>query len=134
MEYDLITGGSNYIDDGNVFYTIGDLISLLRKYPKRRVTFLGTDLTIGDLISWRGSYDVPAITYTDAIENSSTIADRLEDQLGYTHTGWKGGEFMFYPHNEFYIVPNHSSVEYHKVIGYEMRDDDIVLLTKIDEY
>ena len=104
--YDIINGGTSYQSER--YFTLGDLIDLLNDHPNRRVKFLETDLTIGKLCSWRGSYDLPSVTYEYSYEGklASVIAEELTHSLTHEHWGWKGGEYRYTRDDEFYVSEN----------------------------
>lgn len=131
--YDIINGGTSY--QSLSYFTLGELIDLLNDHPNRYVKFLETDLTIGKLCSWRGSYDIPAITHEYSYEGkfASVIAIELEESLKRVHHGWKGGEYQYSKDDEFYVATQGTSQEY-KIVKAEIEDEVLVLYTKIDPY
>lgn len=131
--YDIINGGQSYAATN--YFTLGDLIDLLNDHPNRRVKFLETDLTIGKLCSWRGSYDLPSVTYEYSYEGklASVIVADLERDLLCVHHGWKGGEYWYSRDDEFYVAERGTSREY-KVVKAEIEDEVLVLYTKIAPY
>ncbi len=132
MQYDTLNFDS-YEDPYN-FFTIKDLIGLAKQYPDHKFKFLDTDYTVGDLGSWRGSYDLPAIEpELGTYKTGQEIAKALTDQLIWTHCGWKGGEYKYCEDMEFYVAQQGTSREF-KVVGFKEEDDFIILLTKIDKY
>ena len=136
MQYDIINLGGSISDDESVeFFTIGDLIEACENHPHFPVIFLGTSRTVGDLGSWRGSYDLPSIepTRTSTPRKGGEIADTLRKQLTETHYGWKGGEYRYYGDDEFYVAPSGSSDEY-KVVKAAVEDGTLTLYTKLDPY
>lgn len=114
-------------------YTLGDLLSLCDKYPDRLFRFLGTPASVGDLHSWRGSYDIAAIEPTGEKKTGQEIGTTLTQQLTKVHHGWKGGEYRYDESDVFYVAHKGSSEEY-QVVGYELTDTDVVLITKIVPY
>lgn len=134
MMYDIIDSPHRY--EGTVnFFTIGNLIELALNHPEKNFRFVGTKLTVGDLHSWRGSYNLAAISYEDGTKTGRQIATELLDAIKEVHYGWKGGEYYYDRSDQFYIAKPGSSTE-HKVVGWEWDEssDEIVLLTKLDPY
>lgn len=131
--YDIINGGKSY--QSLDYFTIGALIALLNYHKNKHVKFLETDLTIGKLCSWRGSYDIPCITYEYSYEGklASVIAAQLEESLERVHHGWKGGEYRYSRDDEFYVAERGTSQEY-KVVKAEIEEGVLVLYTKIAPY
>lgn len=118
------------------FFTIGDLISVLLANAHLPVRFIGTNCTVGELISWRGSYNLPAI-YPDNFEGNDrpagAIAQEIIAALKEEHTGYKGGEYYYNQNDEFYVASYGSSAEY-KVFDSFVNDGELVLVTRIDPY
>ena len=119
---------------GDDWYTIGDLIDLCRGYPKHKVYFIGTDYSPQTLISWRGSYDNPAVLASSSVLNGNEVADNIEKGLKETHYGYKCGEYTYYEGDIFRVVLCKSSSAYHSVDGYKVVDDCLYLNTNINEY
>lgn len=137
MKYDSINGNT-YGDEENVkFFTIGDLIDICNQHPTKIVRFFETQYSVGDLGSWRGSYDIPAITPEYEDRCGEQIAKSLQDALKEKHYGYKGGEYTYYATEEFYVAPYGSAAEY-KVVKAEVETVDgeemLVLYTKLDPY
>ena len=136
MEYDIIEFGGSISDGESLeFFTIGDLIEVCENYPQLPVIFLGTSRTVGNLVSWRGSYDLPSIEPIPAhpSRKGGEIADTLRQQLTETHYGWKGGEYQYDEGDEFYVASAGSSAEY-KVVKAVVENGTLVLYTKLDPY
>ena len=132
MSYDII-GGGRVEDGGEDFFTIGELIDVLNEHASLPVKFIGTDYTLGNLGSWRGSYDIPSITYERGERLAGDIAHQLATELNEEHSGYKGGEYRYEDTDEFYVASYGCSDEY-KVISAYVEDDVLVLVTKIDPY
>ncbi len=131
MDYDIIGGDTK--SEKMHFYRIFDLIELAEIYKGHNFRFLETNYSPKEIISWRGSYDVPAIDYcTDKISGKE-LAKVLKKGLSSVHTGYKGGDYRYSNDEEFYVAQRGRSEEY-KVVGYENRDNEIILLTRIDKY
>jgi len=131
MEYDII--GGDTLGSDNEFYTIQMLIDLAVQHPDKEFTFLGTDYAPKSLSSWRGSYNLPAITYTLGIVNGDMLSNSLLEGLERIHVGYKGGDYRYEAYEEFY-VSQESNSDMYKVVGYEVLGNTVTLLTKIDEY
>lgn len=133
-KYDYIDGSSGDDENEYSFYTIGELISVCGFYPNAEVRFVGVDATVGNLGSWRGSYDLPAISpLYGEVKTGKQVAEQLIKELEETHCGWKGGDYKYHHAEEFYVAERGCSSEY-KVIGYEINNQELILLTKIDPY
>lgn len=134
MQYDSLN--YNSYEDEPEYFTIETLISLCKQYSNFKFKFFDTDYTVGDLCSWRGSYDIPSITYITGNKTGKEIAEQLEEQLKQKHHGYKGGENTYYPDDVFYVSLWGSCQEF-KVVGFEVdkdSEDTILLMTKIDKY
>jgi hypothetical protein len=131
MDYDIIGGDTK--NEKLIFYTIGCLIELAEKFKDHSFRFLETDYTPKNIESWRGSYDIPAIDYSEDKVVGKELAKSLREGLAITHIGYKGGEYRYFSDDVFYVAAYGRSEEY-KVLGYEKRDSEIMLLTKIDKY
>lgn len=135
MQYDFISGESSDDYEEVKFFTIGDLIELCKSNPTCKFRFAEAHATVGDLISWRGSYDLPCITplwYKD-FQTGEVIAGRLHKQLHEEHSGYKGGKYKYLERDEFYVADSGSAQEY-KVVGYTRENGVVTLLTKLDPY
>ena len=132
MVYDIV-GCEHRYGDNYSFYTIGNLIDLCLSHPEKTFRFVGTNYTVGYLHSWRGRYALAAISYEDAQKTGKQIAKELTEALKEVHRGWKGGEYRYAHSDQFYISEEGRCSE-HKVIGYEVEDNEVILLTKLDPY
>lgn len=133
MQYDII--GNGVYDDKSKpeFFTIGNLIELCLEHLDKTFRFVGTEYTVGYLHSWRGSYDLPAISYLEGECTGKEISECLLQSLTETHYGWKGGEYKYTRNDDFYVSEKGSAHEY-KVCGYEVKGNEVILLTKLDPY
>ena len=134
MNYDSLN--YNSYEDEPEYFTIETIISLCKKYSSFKFKFFDTDYTVGDLCSWRGSYDIPSITYITGNKTGKEIVEQLEEQLKQKHRWYKGGENTYYPYDVFY-VSRWGSCEEFKVVGFKVdkdSEDTILLMTKIDKY
>lgn len=129
MTYDVIGGGTIYEPEPSG-YTIGSLIEVCKENPTANVVFVDTDYTVGDLHSWRGVYDLPAISYKTGTKNGKQVAEELEDSLDNMHHGWKGGEYYYNKDDVFYVAQEGRAEEY-QVVGTAVVDGVLVLYTKI---
>ena len=84
-------------------------------------------------MSWRGSYNLPAIDYDTDEATGEEIAEDLLNSLKMEHYGWKGGEYKYARSDQFYISERSRCEEY-KVCGFRIQDGEVVLLTKLDPY
>ena len=125
---------SNQVSSSDDWYTLGDLIDLCRVYPEHKVYFIGTDYSPQSLISWRGSYDNPAVLASSSVLKGAKVATKLEEELQKTHYGYKGGEYTYYEGDVFRVVLCKSSSTYHSVDGYKVVGDCLYLNTNINEY
>lgn len=131
--YDIINGDTSFQPES--YFTLGELIDLLSDHPNRYVKFLETDLTVGHLCSWRGSYDIPSVTYEHSSKGklANTICAELAYALTQAHHGWKGGEYRYTRDEEFYVSEKGTSQEY-KIVKAEIEDEVLILYTKIAPY
>lgn len=134
MMYDIIGSGVTY-EKRPEFMTIGNLLELCLDNPDKTFRFAGTDYTVGYLHSWRGSYDLPAISYEEGTYTGADIAQCLLQSLTQTHHGYKGGKYKYTRGEEFYVSEQGCFEEY-KVCGYEIDEsiEEVILLTKLDPY
>lgn len=131
MTYDVVCE----INDAPRPLDLEDIIDVLLKHPNNFVTFVGTNLTIDGLISWRGSYNIPALLTTVGTRRTGReIAETLRDDLNQVHTGWKGGEYTYDLVDKPYVTTCPSRSEEYKIIGYESFGDRLEFLTKIIPY
>ena len=114
-------------------YTLGRLMELCNEFPDSYFTFIETECTVGDLHSWRGNYEIPALTYEHGRKIGSIIYAEISEALKEAHFGWKGGEYKFSEEQEFYLSHRGMNEEY-VVVGYSVVDDDVILLTAISPY
>lgn len=131
MDYDIIGGDTK--NEKIRFYTLGCLLELAEKFKRHNFRFLETDYSPKEITSWRGSYCLPAVDYSLDNINGKQLAKVLKDGLFSVHTGYKGGEYTYHESEEFYVAQRGRSEEY-KVVGYENRNNEIILLTRIDTY
>jgi len=131
MEYHIIGGDTQ--EASYHFYTIQKLIDLAKEHKAKRFVFLGTEYAPKELSSWRGSYDLAAITYDTEIVTGNLLAKNLSRGLKEVHTAYKGGDYRYYPEDEFYIA-NYGSASEYKVVGHEVKNETVTLLTRIDRY
>lgn len=134
MQYDIIDNGGRFgHKEQPKFFTIGNLIELCLNHSDKTFRFVGTDYTVGYLHSWRGSYDIPAVSFETGEDTGKEIAQCLSGSLTETHYGWKGGEFKYTRNDEFYVSERGYAHEY-KVCGFEVDGNEVILLTKLDPY
>lgn len=84
--------------------TIGEVLDILATAkPEVAVYFRPFNCVPGEVISWRGRYNEPALEWepTGYSGDGGTVCvralmNRLKEAIdGRTFTGWKGGEFRF---------------------------------------
>ena len=131
--YDTLTGDTVETK----FLTFEDLILLGKEHPEKVFRFLETNFFPQEIISWRGSYHLPAIKYSQTPITGKELVVELECGLARTHCGYKGGEYEYYLYeydlsNTPYLVYDNSSEEEYKICGYILEDCEVILLTKID--
>ena len=131
MDYDLINGETH--EESITFCTISDLLDLARKNLDLNFIFLGTNYSPKEITSWRGSYCLPAVSFSSEQINGKELAKVLKKGLNAIHNGYKGGAYQYFGSDVFYIA-NYGEASEYKVIGYEIIDNEVVLLTKIDKY
>lgn len=132
MQYDVINYGGEYSDDPD-FYTIRQLMDIASQYPEHIFKFIGTDYSPEELMSWRGSYDLPAISYSFKQINGQQLLEMLIGCLNTEHYGYKGGQYKYHDFMEFYVSAYGCAEEY-KVCGHQATNTEVVLLTKLDPY
>ena len=128
MIYDII--GGSQTQEKIYYYSIDELIELAKKYSAKVFRFSETDFYPEQLESWRGSYSTPSLTYSETKIVGADLSVVLTDGLEHTHTGYKGGEYAYHGGMSFYVA-NYGSSAKHKVVGYENKEFEIVLLTKM---
>lgn len=133
MRYDIITGGTTECSAKS--FTLADLIQLGRKYENYTFKFVGTHYHPSELISWRGSYNQPCITYSPTPITGGVFAQRLTDALGVVHYGYKGGEYYYYGADTPYVAQYRCADEY-QIVGYDIDEESntIILNTQIVEW
>ena len=131
MDYDIIGGDTK--SEKIHFYRLCDLIELAGNYKSHNFRFIDTCYCPKEITSWRGSYSIPAIDYVRGEVSGKELAKTLKKGLASVHTGYKGGDYRYYDDEEFYVAQCGRSEEY-KVVGYENKDNEIILLTRIDTY
>lgn len=132
MTYDTVGGDYEKIEYKKP-YTIGDLLQELDNSPANSVRLLGTNYTLGTLMSWRGAYDHPAFDYLVEHKSPSQLASEIRYSLQQEHTGYKGGEYWYYPEDEFYVSAYGQASEY-KIVDVKTEQSILYLCTKIVPY
>lgn len=132
MNYDIIGGGSDDYDYQESF-TIGRLLDELDSSTANSVRLIGTEYTLGNLMSWRGSYDIPAFDYVVEYKSPQELADQIRDELKDIHTGYKGGDYKYSRSDTFYISAYGSAGEY-QVVDVKTEQSILYLCTKIVPY
>lgn len=124
----------NYVVSNDGFFTFFDLVQLCVQYPDHIFKFIGTDYSPCTIISWRGSYDLPAILATEQEIVGSDIRDMIYKDLNEIHEGYKGGEYKYNLHDEFYVTIDYSAASEHAVDGYHVDGNIVWLNTNINPY
>ncbi len=132
MSYDILTGFSTDKGENNPL-TLGELMTDLANAGDLPVVFLDTQYTIGSLGSWRGSYDIPALTYDLGAKTGKQLFEQLSEELKETHYGYKGGEYKYSTKDTFYVSEYGCAQEF-MVVKTEQEDGCLVLYTKIIPY
>lgn len=115
------------------FWTIGDLLTVCAAYPERKVMLVGTQYSPSALHSWRGSYSLPAISYSSDVVTGEELRKSLKADLNKTHTGWKGGEYDYNTSEEFYLSSEGNCNDI-KVFDYTLEGENLILITDVDKY
>lgn len=135
MSYDILPcGNEEYEDDYQEPYTIGKLLEVLDKTSATCVQFIGTTYTIGSLMSWRGSYDIPAFDYEEGYKSPRELAVQIRESLKEDHYGYKGGKYRYDENDCPYIAQHGSSGGEHKIVDVKTDDGTLYLCTKIVPY
>lgn len=129
--YDSLNGNS--IKGYPSAMTLGEFMTDCANAGNAIVRFIDTDFSVGDLCSWRGSYDIPSITYDYEDKTGTQVFEQLQAQLKETHWGYKGGEFSYSTEDKFY-VSEYGRAEEFMVIGTELEDGYLFVITKIIPY
>lgn len=115
-------------------YTIEKIIEVCERYSGMDVYFgaiksndgyyaIAEGYSVGDLGSWRGSYNLPAIEPCVEIRKAGDVAKDLIRDLGYTHEGYKGGEY-FYVKNDIPWVSFYGQCAQFQVCGHFITDNE----------
>lgn len=114
--------------------TLGQLMDACIDNPMLNVVFVGTSRkTVGELHSWRGSYDIPAISYEDGEKTGAQVYTELKEALKHKHYGYKGGEYNYREHEKPYVSRRGSCEEF-MIVKIDVVGSDLVLYTKIVPY
>ena len=125
---------SNYSIESDGFFTFFDLVQVCTQYPDHIFKFIGTDYSPCTIISWRGSYDLPAILATEQEIIGSDLCKMIYKELGEIHGGYKGGEYKYNLHDEFYVTLYPSVSSEHAVDGYRVDGNIVWLNININPY
>ena len=129
--YDIINGGVE--ESYEPSFTIGGLLTELDNSNANSVRFIGTDYTVGSLHSWRGSYNIPALEYETGYKSPQQVAEIIRAGLNQTHCGWKGGTYIYFEDETFYVAQEGYSEEY-QVVDVKTEQGILYLCTKIVPY
>jgi len=85
--------------------TVGSLIE--------RLDGVESDMAIplGRPHSYRGYYEELAVERIDGPQTVAEFVDLLRSQIGVTHVGWKGGEFVMTEHTGVWVADEGSTGE-----------------------
>lgn len=120
--------------NSNEFYTFFDLVQLCVQYPDHVFKFIGTNYSPCTIISWRGSYNLPAILAMSKEITGSELYDVIYKELDEIHEGYKGGEYTYELYDEFYVTVDYSVASEHAVDGYHVDGNIVWLNTNINPY
>lgn len=135
MSYDILPGGcEEYEDEYQEPYTIGKLLEELDNSSANSVRLIGTDYTLGSLMSWRGSYDIPAFDYETGYKSPATLAAEIRESLKEDHYGYKGGKYRYDEGDSPYLAQHGSSGGEHKIVDVKTEQSILYLCTKIVPY
>lgn len=132
MIYDCLNGetvGEEEIDPN----TINDLLDMCDRFPEHIFHFVGTELSPDTLHSWRGSYYIPAIGYSESYRVGKDIARDLRNDLKKVHYGYKGGEYRYTEQESFYVA-NYGRASEFVVVSYTIEENFVIMNTKILAY
>jgi|TARA_A100001518_G_C1225526_1_gene73644 hypothetical protein len=110
-----------------------DLQSLGDKYPFHKFTIVidFKEFVPEEIISWRGSYDTPAILYSKEGECTGEDFSRIISNGIYRPiSGYKGGEYTFFPDHVPYLTPCDSANNYYQITAFCVSEDEVTLLTE----
>lgn len=124
----------NDVVSNDGFFTFFDLVQLCTQYPDHTFKFIGTNYSPCTIISWRGSYDLPAILATEQEITGNDLCDMIYKELDEIHEGYKGGEYTYNLHDEFYVTLCPSVSSEHAVDGYHVDGNIVWLNTNINPY
>lgn len=105
-------------------FNLGEAIDALKALPNQEawVTFGFGSFVPGDVYSDRGSYTNLALGYIPWDGGQTTVAmlrTRLEDAVGRTFHGYKGGEYRMDRGSILRVSPGRSSSSYHMIVAFE---------------
>lgn len=82
--------------------TLGMAIDLIKQIDQEQTTRLRVDFD-----SYRGCYEDLAAEFdhAGAPRTVAKLLEDFEDQIGATHSGWKGGEYQMYEDTRCWIAP-----------------------------
>lgn len=114
--------------------TLGEILEVLESGGSKNVVFMGAEqYTIGELMSWRGSYSLPALSYEYATKTADELYAQITDELKLTHHGYKGGEYKYTKDDAPYVAEYGRGQEF-CIVDIKEEGGDLVLYTKIIPY
>lgn len=135
MSYDILPGGNeNFEDEYQEPYTIGKLLEELDNSSANSVRLIGTDYTLGRLMSWRGSYDIPSFDYEVGYKDPANLAGEIREALKDKHWGYKGGEYHYTLKDSFYLAHQGQTGQEHTIVDVKTEQGILYLCTKIVPY
>lgn len=131
ISYDIL--GRDKQEDSWDVYSFGKLLEVFDQKPYAQVKFVDTQFTIGEVISWRGSHDQPAIIYEEGFRTAKECAEIIRKGLAKKHQGYKGGEYSYREESVPFLVSSADIFEEYKIVGcsYNLMSNSVVLMTKI---
>lgn len=132
-EYSVVGGYSYESETKPEPLDIDELTMIGRTHADKFIKFDGSRYTPESLGSWRGSYDLPALTYGITPITGLEFATLLENQVEQIHYGYKGGEYKYQLDDTPYISA-YGNCEEHKVVGYYVDGDTVYLKTMYFPY
>lgn len=114
------------------------LYDLAGKHPFHSfiIELAGEYFTPEEIISWRGSYSLPAILYKKDNGLGSCTGELLQTLISEgtskCHEGYKGGEYVFNSYDTPYLTGCPSSSECFQIVGYK-EDKTFLTITLLTE-
>lgn len=118
--------------------TLGDLIDALKsvKDKKASVRFDFGYMKPKQIESWRGSYDELAINYSEDDDDSEKVShfiSRLNQCIGKTFVGYKGGDFVMKKNTPVWVA-NHGQAANTAIFGIKDFGYQVIIETGYCEF